>query len=1319
MTFSDFFFAIHGYMPFPWQQMLVDREAWPDAIDLPTASGKTACIDAAIYRLAIGKPMPRRIWFVVDRRIVVDEAHERAKRIAKALSDDPALNFIADALRAHGNGKCPLAVARLRGGAWRDDSGWSRDPRQPAVICSTVDQLGSSLLFRPYNHGANTASIYAGLAGNDSLIILDEAHCSQPFRQTLTAISRFRKAPWCSEPIPSPFKFTIMSATLPTTESEEQPAVDVFPSGDDERCRALDHERLNARASATKTATLRFTGNKTEKDDPLVKAVVEQAKQYQTSECKRIAVMVNRVNTAKEIYQRIASDTSVDAVLLTGRMRPLDRDALVELYSPLLKSGSGKPLDKPIVLITTQCLEVGADFSFDALITECASLDALRQRFGRLDRLGEIKQTQATILIREADTKVPEDKADDPIYGKAIANTWLWLNEIGTGKAAATEPTAKKKTKSAATSVAEPTVDFGIHSLGNRIAIWLPGNEDRFEALLAPRLNAPILLPAHLDLLCQTSPPPSIEPEVSLFLHGSGRRDVPEVQVVFRIGLNLFDEVQVEESLRLMPPTSPECLSLPLYRLRKWLASPDSQDTSGDVEGEAEPGVDSKQPNQSNQFISRRFVIWRGKDSIKVTEDSNLICPQATVILSAEIEALRRALAELGQPQCDDKLQIDRAEQAQQCAKGRVALRVSKTHLEALQATNLGDALLKLIGEGNDDRSDWREALSEFRAAVEAQKSEEGRPASDDWLVKSLEHILQDFRVFTIGDPFTEVVIVARQRVENSEEDTGTDDEDEERSRQSKRKEGEAISLAHHTADVCAVAYAYAKVVLSDHWANTFHRAAFAHDWGKLDHRFQVMLHGGDVTQVDPHHPLAKSAAIHAKVRNAELPGGWEHAMLSMQIAKHSGYSYDDAELHLIASHHGSARPFAAIVRDRDASSVDLGAIECPSLTHDQRQNLTPAYDLSSQVANRFWRLIRKYGWWGEAYLESVFRLADWEASRAPVADAELKTSAHPAFRQPCDSATCEIIEMDGLDGSNPLGFLAALGTFRLVSSHEPAATMAWNWRKGAFRPFFNVSARSSKEDFCQRLLSAGQSMDRIISSPFLDSCANAGPIQKTGKRGWQDKLCFPLDLYRKESARRLEQADVEACAWLPALCGDCRPEWDKETKQQLARWTRLDFTAANQAFIAMLRGIKSACRVEDLLETLFVGPHYKPLGMSMRWDPLDEKRQYAVMDVNPAPQAQNALTDLGANFLAIEALPLFPLVPDARASQPCFTDSPGGLGCLQWALWHAPVSFDAARSFLTASAPPPSGNENARQFSSNIVMPAGYFRSFTASRPI
>ena len=65
--------------PFPWQKRLANRVGagdWPRAIALPTAAGKTACIDIAVFALACGaKDAPRRIFFVVDRRFGASGAH--------------------------------------------------------------------------------------------------------------------------------------------------------------------------------------------------------------------------------------------------------------------------------------------------------------------------------------------------------------------------------------------------------------------------------------------------------------------------------------------------------------------------------------------------------------------------------------------------------------------------------------------------------------------------------------------------------------------------------------------------------------------------------------------------------------------------------------------------------------------------------------------------------------------------------------------------------------------------------------------------------------------------------------------------------------------------------------------------------------------------------------------------------------------------------------------------------------------------------------------------------------------------------------------
>ncbi len=570
--FPTFFATLWGHAPFPWQTMLAERVAegeWPRALDPPTASGKTACLDIAVWALAAQaeRPLaertaPRRIWFVVDRRIVVDEAFERAKTIAERLAAATSgpLKTVADRLRTLSGTERPLAVARLRGGIFRDD-GWARIPSQPAIVTSTVDQLGSRLLFRGYGHSLLTAPIFAGLAANDSLILLDEAHCAVPFMQTLEAIGRYRGPGWAEEPLPAPFAFVVMSATPPA----DIPPEAVFPGA--ERERALDHPALHRRLRTSKLAELVLVGGKGRAknregvpDDPLVAEAGRRAADYVAEGHRRVAVMVNRVRTAEAITAAVgtALGDRADVVLLTGRMRPVERDELVKRWSPYLRAGRPEEPDRPIVVVSTQCLEVGADFSFDALVTECASLDALRQRFGRLARLGSDSPAPAAILIREEDSEPSEP---DLIYGPALAETWKWLRDRA-------QPDAEGRL----------VVDMGVEALEAR----LREAEDR-AALLAPSPAAPVLLPAHVDLLCQTAPPPHAEPDVSRYLHG--RPGPPEVSVVWRCDLALEDTRSWVEAVALCPPVSGEMLQAPLWRVRAWLAERAVVDDSADVEG--------------------------------------------------------------------------------------------------------------------------------------------------------------------------------------------------------------------------------------------------------------------------------------------------------------------------------------------------------------------------------------------------------------------------------------------------------------------------------------------------------------------------------------------------------------------------------------------------------------------------------------------------------------------------------------------------------------------------------------------------------------
>jgi CRISPR-associated endonuclease/helicase Cas3 len=81
-----------------------------------------------------------------------------------------------------------------------------------------------------------------------------------------------------------------------------------------------------------------------------------------------------------------------------------------------------------------------------------------------------------------------------------------------------------------------------------------------------------------------------------------------------------------------------------------------------------------------------------------------------------------------------------------------------------------------------------------------------------------------------------------------------------------------------------------------------------------------------------------------------------------------------DLLLHLIGSHHGRCRPFAPVVEE-DPNPV---AVSYGSWAASSDHGLDRA---GSGVCDRFWRLTRRYGWFGLAYLEALVRLADWRES--------------------------------------------------------------------------------------------------------------------------------------------------------------------------------------------------------------------------------------------------------------------------------------------------------------------------------------------------
>ena len=81
---------------------------------------------------------------------------------------------------------------------------------------------------------------------------------------------------------------------------------------------------------------------------------------------------------------------NIQTELLHGRFNMRDRSEKEQIIRNA--TGSKSDARRPIVLVATQAVEVSLDIDLDTIYTEPAPLEALVQRFGRINRRGETER---------------------------------------------------------------------------------------------------------------------------------------------------------------------------------------------------------------------------------------------------------------------------------------------------------------------------------------------------------------------------------------------------------------------------------------------------------------------------------------------------------------------------------------------------------------------------------------------------------------------------------------------------------------------------------------------------------------------------------------------------------------------------------------------------------------------------------------------------------------------------------------------------------------------------------------------------------------
>jgi hypothetical protein len=295
-------------------------------------------------------------------------------------------------------------------------------------------------------------------------------------------------------------------------------------------------------------------------------------------------------------------------------------------------------------------------------------------------------------------------------------------------------------------------------------------------------------------------------------------------------------------------------------------------------------------------------------------------------------------------------------------------------------------------------------------------------------------------------------------------------------------------------------------------------------------------------------------------------------------------------------------------------------------------------------------------------------------------------------------------IELSGLDGSNSLAFLAALGTLSALSK-ETDARLSWNDRQGAWRPVIHINLPLKEDDFIQRLFS------------------HLSPSAQRPELSQFDDLKLTAAEYRAYCLAATDAASSADRKWADfAAAFGSEIALDDGTIHDTALRTMSG--AGHQHFVKFMRILVAKTESRHLHAALFQAWQYEDDGPSLRWDPVDDRR-YALRWSEPS--GDPIRTVRGANRLAIEALPLLPTMLMGRHLHTTgFRGSGAKATFWTWPVWSRPVGVDIVRSLLALQELQTDDPDRPRLEALGISeiyrsrrLTVGKYRNFTQAQPV